>query len=134
MSAHQAASVVKIGTSSITRPSGALDEAALVKLADDLASARATGHRIVLVMSGAIGNRMGPGHLGAYCARLAPLPASRLRAGGIWSVVTRWPVAQARLQNSVAGGFEMPETRIDSAFRRGIPECPHAHSSTRDLA
>jgi glutamate 5-kinase len=47
-------SVVKIGTSSITRPSGELDEAALVKLADDLASARAGGRRVVLVMSGAI--------------------------------------------------------------------------------
>jgi glutamate 5-kinase len=47
-------SVVKVGTSSITRPSGELDEAALVKLADDLASARAGGKQIVLVMSGAI--------------------------------------------------------------------------------
>jgi glutamate 5-kinase len=54
VSTNQAASVVKIGTSSITSPSGELDEAALVKLADDLASARASGRRIVLVMSGAI--------------------------------------------------------------------------------
>ena len=37
--------VVKIGTSSITLPSGELDDAALVKLADDLAAARAAGHR-----------------------------------------------------------------------------------------
>jgi glutamate 5-kinase len=54
VSANQAAAVVKIGTSSITQSTGELDEAALVKLADDLASARATGRRIVLVMSGAI--------------------------------------------------------------------------------
>jgi glutamate 5-kinase len=47
-------SVIKIGTSSITLPSGELDEAALVKLADDLAGARAEGRRVVLVMSGAI--------------------------------------------------------------------------------
>ena len=47
-------SVVKIGTSSITLPSGELDETALVKLADDLAAARAEGRRVVLVMSGAI--------------------------------------------------------------------------------
>src|SRR3954464_12689655 len=53
-------SVVKIGTSSITRPSGELDEAALVKLADDLASARAGGRRVVLVMSGAIAAGMPP--------------------------------------------------------------------------
>jgi glutamate 5-kinase len=46
--------VVKIGSSSITLPSGELDDAALVKLAADLATARADGHRIVLVMSGAI--------------------------------------------------------------------------------
>jgi glutamate 5-kinase len=49
-----AISVVKVGTSSITLPSGELDETALVKLADDLAAARATGLRVVLVMSGAI--------------------------------------------------------------------------------
>jgi glutamate 5-kinase len=47
-------SVVKIGTSSITLPSGELDETALVKLAEDLAGARAGGRRVVLVMSGAI--------------------------------------------------------------------------------
>jgi glutamate 5-kinase len=47
-------SVIKIGTSSITLPSGELDESALVKLADDLAGARADGGRVVLVMSGAI--------------------------------------------------------------------------------
>ncbi len=46
--------VVKVGTSSITRESGALDEAALVKLAADLAAARRSGERVVLVMSGAI--------------------------------------------------------------------------------
>jgi glutamate 5-kinase len=49
-----AVSVVKIGTSSITSPSGELDDAALAKLADDLVRARADGRRVVLVMSGAI--------------------------------------------------------------------------------
>ena len=47
-------SVIKVGTSSITLPSGELDETALVKLADDLAAARGSGRRVVLVMSGAI--------------------------------------------------------------------------------
>jgi glutamate 5-kinase len=47
-------SIVKVGTSSITRPSGELDDAALAKLAGDLAAARGAGHRVVLVMSGAI--------------------------------------------------------------------------------
>ena len=50
--------VVKIGTSSITRESGALDDAALIKLAGDLAAARNDGHRVVLVMSGAIATGM----------------------------------------------------------------------------
>ncbi len=46
--------VVKIGTSSITRESGDLDDAALLKLCADLAAARDSGHRVVLVLSGAI--------------------------------------------------------------------------------
>jgi glutamate 5-kinase len=46
--------VVKIGTSSITNEQGELDDAAIVKLCDDLAAARAAGHRVVLVLSGAI--------------------------------------------------------------------------------
>jgi glutamate 5-kinase len=46
--------VVKIGTSSITREGGELDDAALLKLCDDLAVARDRGHDVVLVLSGAI--------------------------------------------------------------------------------
>jgi glutamate 5-kinase len=47
-------SVVKVGTSSIAKESGALDDDALAKLATDVAAARVEGHEIVLVMSGAI--------------------------------------------------------------------------------
>jgi glutamate 5-kinase len=46
--------VVKVGTSSITRESGAIDDAALLKLCADLAALRAAGHQPVLVSSGAI--------------------------------------------------------------------------------
>ncbi|HSO96757.1 MAG TPA: glutamate 5-kinase [Acidimicrobiia bacterium] len=46
--------VVKVGTSSITRDDGHLDDAALDKLADEVAGARAAGHQVVLVCSGAI--------------------------------------------------------------------------------
>lgn len=46
--------VVKVGTSSITHASGALDDGALLKLCDDIAAARARGVDVVLVMSGAI--------------------------------------------------------------------------------
>ncbi|MGZ4688513.1 MAG: glutamate 5-kinase [Acidimicrobiia bacterium] len=46
--------VVKIGTSSITAPSGELDDAALRKLCGELVSARTAGHEVLLVCSGAI--------------------------------------------------------------------------------
>jgi glutamate 5-kinase len=46
--------VVKIGTSSITSNDGHLDDRALDKLADEVAEARAGGHQVVLVCSGAI--------------------------------------------------------------------------------
>jgi glutamate 5-kinase len=46
--------VVKVGTSSVTRESGELADEALIKLCSDLAAARERGHRLVLVLSGAI--------------------------------------------------------------------------------
>src|SRR4051812_29887754 len=46
--------VVKIGTSSITNSLGELDDAALAKLCDELVAARAAGHSVTLVCSGAI--------------------------------------------------------------------------------
>ena len=46
--------VVKVGTSSITRDSGEIDDDALVKLCAEVADARAAGHDVVLVSSGAI--------------------------------------------------------------------------------
>jgi glutamate 5-kinase len=46
--------VVKVGTSSITRSSGELDDAALLKLCGEIVEARAAGHEVVLVCSGAI--------------------------------------------------------------------------------
>jgi len=49
-----AVAIVKIGTSSITAPSGELDDAAIVKLCGELATAREQGHEVVLVCSGAI--------------------------------------------------------------------------------
>ena len=46
--------VVKVGTSSITDERGDLDDAAILKLCGDLAAAHGAGHRVVLVLSGAI--------------------------------------------------------------------------------
>jgi glutamate 5-kinase len=46
--------VVKVGTSSITDESGAVDEAAVQKLCTEVAGLRAAGRRVVVVTSGAI--------------------------------------------------------------------------------
>ena len=46
--------VVKIGTSSLTGKTGAVDTAAIGQLADQLAEAHAEGHKLLLVTSGAI--------------------------------------------------------------------------------
>jgi glutamate 5-kinase len=46
--------VVKVGTSSITSEQGELDDESVMRLCDGVADARARGHEIVLVCSGAI--------------------------------------------------------------------------------
>ena len=46
--------VVKIGSSSVTRPDGRVDTTAIDKLASEVAQARRAGHRVVVVTSGAI--------------------------------------------------------------------------------
>ncbi len=46
--------VVKVGTSSVTSPSGEIDDVALRKLCSELVSARRAGHQVLLVCSGAI--------------------------------------------------------------------------------
>ncbi len=46
--------VVKVGSSSLTDREGAIDEAAVAKVCAEIAGARAAGHRVVAVSSGAI--------------------------------------------------------------------------------
>lgn len=46
--------VVKIGTSSLTDEEGRVDESAIVKLCDEVAEVRKSGHQVVVVTSGAI--------------------------------------------------------------------------------
>ena len=46
--------VVKIGTSSVTDDAGAVDDVAVRKLCDEVALARAAGHDVVIVTSGAV--------------------------------------------------------------------------------
>ncbi len=81
--------VVKIGTSSITSDDGHLDDRALDKLADEVAGARAAGHQVVLVCSGAI---------------TAGLPALGLdqRPGDVGTLQAVAAVGQPRLMARVA--------------------------------
>ena len=46
--------VVKVGTSSVTDERGAIDDAAIGKLAEEIAGVRADGHEVVVVSSGAV--------------------------------------------------------------------------------
>lgn len=46
--------VAKIGTSSITDGTGAIDPVAMAKLADEVAGLRADGHEVIVVSSGAV--------------------------------------------------------------------------------
>ncbi|MFZ0529339.1 MAG: glutamate 5-kinase, partial [Propionicimonas sp.] len=55
--------VVKVGSSSLTDASGSLDVLKMESLVDALAAARAQGHDVVLVSSGAMASGMGPLHL-----------------------------------------------------------------------
>jgi glutamate 5-kinase len=67
--------VVKVGTSSITREGGELRDDALVKLCGDLAHASVDGHRLVLVLSGAIAAGMPALGLGARPSDIGTLQA-----------------------------------------------------------
>ncbi|MET0458662.1 MAG: glutamate 5-kinase [Ilumatobacteraceae bacterium] len=46
--------VVKVGTSSVTDAGGAVDDDAIVKLADEIAALRVAGHEVIVVSSGAV--------------------------------------------------------------------------------
>ena len=69
--------VVKVGTNVLTRADGALEPARVQALADQLHRLRATGRKVALVSSGAIGAGMGRLGLGAASHRPAPAPGVR---------------------------------------------------------
>jgi glutamate 5-kinase len=83
-------SVVKVGTSSIAKESGELDDGALTKLAGDIARARDAGHDVVLVMSGAIAAGM-------------PALGLRTRPTDIGTLQAIAAVGQPRLQERMNG-------------------------------
>ena len=67
--------VVKVGTNVLTRPDGALEPARVQALADQLHRLRATGRKVALVSSGAIGAGMGRLGLGKRPTDLRQLQA-----------------------------------------------------------
>ncbi len=85
--------VVKIGTSSITNAVGELDEAALGKLCEELVAARADGHAVTVVCSGAIA---------------AGMPALGLtqRPTDIGTLQAIAAVGQPRLMDSIRASFD----------------------------
>lgn len=85
--------VVKIGTSSITNPEGELDEVALGKLCEQLVAARADGHAVTVVCSGAIA---------------AGMPALGLahRPTNIGTLQAIAAVGQPRLMESIRASFD----------------------------
>ncbi len=56
--------VAKIGSSSVTKPDGSINQEAVQKLCSDIATLRGQGHRAVIVTSGAIAAGMPPLGLG----------------------------------------------------------------------
>ncbi|WP_277211661.1 glutamate 5-kinase [Isoptericola croceus] len=85
--------VVKIGSSSLTRPDGHLDVSALRALVDVLAARRAQGQEVVLVTSGAIAAGIGPAGLTARPRDLATMQACAMLGQG--QLVARYSEAFA---------------------------------------
>lgn len=85
--------VVKIGSSSLTRPDGHLDVLALRGLVDVLAARRAQGQEVVLVTSGAIAAGIGPAGLTTRPRDLATMQACAMLGQG--QLVARYSEAFA---------------------------------------
>src|SRR5262245_41750352 len=67
--------VIKVGTNVLARPDGTLDPARFQALADQIHRLRATGRKVALVSSGAIGAGVGRLELGKRPADLRHLQA-----------------------------------------------------------
>src|SRR5579871_2748393 len=86
--------VVKVGTSSLTDAAGRIDAGAVAKLAAEVASARAGGHEVVVVSSGAISAGLPP--LGLDGRRPVDLPTLQaVAAVGQHRLMATWDAAFA---------------------------------------
>ena len=83
--------VVKVGTSSVTDNSGAIDDGAIGKLAGEIAAVRADGHEVVVVSSGAVAAGVAALGLDARPTDVATLHA--LAAAGQPRLMRSWDAA-----------------------------------------
>ena len=83
--------VVKIGTSSVTDDRGSIDDRAIAALADEVASARAGGHEVVVVSSGAVAAGVAALSLDSRPSDVATLQA--LAAAGQPRLMRSWDSA-----------------------------------------
>lgn len=83
--------VVKIGTSSVTGADGSVADAAIVKLADEVAGARAAGHEVLVISSGAVAAGVAALGLDARPTDVGTLQA--LAAAGQPRLMRAWDVA-----------------------------------------
>jgi len=91
--------VAKIGTSSLTDERGRIDEAAVAKLAADVATVAAAGHQVIVVSSGAISAGLPPlaGILGQDGRRPTDLPTLQaVAAVGQHRLMATWDGALSR--------------------------------------
>jgi len=86
--------VVKIGTSSLTDAGGRIDTAAVARVATEVATARAAGHHVIVVSSGAISAGLPP--LGLEGRRPTDLPTLQaVAAVGQHRLMATWDAALA---------------------------------------
>lgn len=105
--------VVKVGSSSLTRPDGHLDPQKLNALVDELSAARATGMEVVLVSSGAQAAAMGPLNLKHKPRTLAAAQAAASVGQGL--LIAEYTEAFGRHDTKVGQILLTPE----DVLRRG---------------
>ena len=105
--------VVKVGSSSLTAPSGGLDAGRVDALVDALAAAHAAGREVVLVSSGAIASGLGPLALGRRPRDLATQQAAASVGQGL--LIHRYTDSFAR--HGITAGQVLLTT--DDVVRRG---------------
>jgi glutamate 5-kinase len=103
--------VVKIGTSSVTDDRGAIDERAITALAAEIATARAGGHEVVVVSSGAVAAGVAALGLDSRPSDVATLQA--LSAAGQPRLMRSWDRALDRHDLVPAQALLMPHDFVD---------------------